>query len=93
MKTLLNKKLAIVLAAFGLFTSMTNAQQIPDKLRDLPAFKLRASILSSLHKPHAHSILNDLRCSINAPCLKAQNTLGGSGDDFTDKLKPSGRKT
>ena len=30
-----------------------------------------------------------MRCSSNAPCLKAQNTLGGSGDDFTDKLIPT----
>lgn len=82
------KKLTIVIAAVVLFTTITKAQ-IPDKLKDLPAFKLRASILSSLHKPHAHGILNDMRSSNNAPCLKAQNTLGGSGDDFTDKLIPT----
>src|SRR5664279_1395579 len=85
MKSLLNKKLTIVLAAAVLFTTITKAQ-IPDELKDLPAFKLRASILSSLHKPHGHGILNDMRCSSNAPCLKAQNTLGGSGYDFADKL-------
>jgi flagellar hook capping protein FlgD len=80
MKTLLNKKLTNAFAAFVLFTSITNAQQIPDKLKNLPPFKLRAEILSSLNKPHAH-IVNDMRSSSNAPCLKAQNSLGGSSYD------------
>ncbi len=79
MKTLLNKKLTIVFAAILLCITSAKAQ-IPDKLKDLPPFKMRTLILSSLNKPHTH-ILNDMRCSPNAPCLNAQTTLGGSNYD------------
>ncbi|MDQ6764262.1 MAG: T9SS type A sorting domain-containing protein [Bacteroidota bacterium] len=85
LETLLNKKFTIVFAAIVLSVTILKAQ-IPDQLKNLPAFKLRASILSSSHKPQAHGILNDMRSSNNAPCLKAQNTLGGSGFDFGGKL-------
>jgi hypothetical protein len=67
MKTLLSKKLTIALAAVVLFVSITNAQQVPDKLKNYPAFKLRASVLSSLHKPPAPGKLNDMWYSNNAP--------------------------
>ncbi|MEO8859970.1 MAG: T9SS type A sorting domain-containing protein [Ginsengibacter sp.] len=85
MKTLLNEKFMIALAAILLCMTSIKAQ-IPDKLKDLPAFKWRASILSSLRKPHEHGILNDMRCSDNAPCLKAQTTLGGSNYDQGSKM-------
>ena len=85
MKTLLNKKLTIVLAA-ALLCVITLKAQIPDKLKDLPAFKMRASILESLRRPHIPGKLNDMRCSYNAPCLKAQTTLGGSNYDQGSKM-------
>ncbi len=79
MKTLLNKKLIITLAAVLCIT--ISKAQIPDKLKDLPAFKMRALMLESLRKPHAPGKLNDMRCSPNAPCLKTQTSLGGSSYD------------
>ncbi len=86
MKTLLYKKLIISLTAIVLFTSITKAQQIPDKLKDLPAFKLRALMFSSSRKPHAPGTLHDMHCSPNAPCLKKQTTLGGSNYDQGSKM-------
>ena len=84
MKTLLNKKLTIAFAAILLCITSVKAQ-IPDRLKNLPPFKLRAAILSSLNKPRTHT-LNDMRCSDNAPCLKAQTTLGGSNFEEGDKI-------
>jgi len=79
MKTLLHKKFTIVLAATVLCITILKAQ-IPDRLKNLPPFKMRTLILSSLNKPHTHT-LNDMRCSSNAPCLKTQTSLGGSSYD------------
>jgi len=84
MKILLNKKFLLVFAAIVLFALLTKAQ-VPDKFKNLPPFKLRAEILSSLNKPHVHK-LNDMRCSDNAPCLKTQTTLGGSNFEEGDKI-------
>ena len=81
MKTLLDKKITIAFAAALLCIASVKAQ-LPDKLKNLPYFKQRALMLESLHKPHAPGKLNDMRCSINAPCLKAQTTLGGTGDEI-----------
>ena len=89
MKNLLNKKRVLYFAVAMLCLTFVKAQ-IPDKLKNLPAFKLRASMLSSLHKPQAHGVLNDMRCSNNAPCLKKQTTLGGTGDDFEQRVLPTG---
>ena len=88
MKTLLNKKLSMAFAAFVLCIVSVKAQ-IPDRLKNLPPFKLQASILSSLNKPHTPHKLNDMRCSDNAPCLKAQTTLGGSNYDPGLKIAPT----
>lgn len=77
MKTLLNK-LTIAFAALLCIASVK--AQIPDRFNNLSPFKMRAQILSSLNKPHTHT-LNDMRCSKNAPCLKAQTSLGGSNYD------------
>jgi len=60
--------------------------QIPEQLKNLPQFKLRESILLSLSKPYAPGKLNDMHCSPNAPCLKAQTTLGGSSYDEGHKM-------
>ncbi len=65
------------------------ARQIPERFENLPYFKQRASMLESLSKPHGTGKLNDMRSSPNAPCLKAQTTLGGSGDDVANKLIPT----
>src|ERR1700690_1900251 len=88
MKSLLNKKITIALAATFLCITILKAQ-IPDRLKDLPYFKRRASMLESLHKPHAPGKLNDMHCSPNAPCLTAQTTLGGTGDDFGYTMIPT----
>lgn len=85
MKTLLNKQLMIAFAATLLCIASVKAQ-IPDRLKNSPPFKLRQSIMSSLHKPHAPGKLNDMHCSPNAPCLKAQTTLGGSNYDEGHKI-------
>lgn len=84
MKALLNKKFTIVFVAIVLCITSIKAQ-IPDRLKNLPQFKLRAAILSSLNKPYRHT-LNDMRCSNNATCLKAQTTLGGSNFEEGDKI-------
>jgi hypothetical protein len=80
MKTLLYKKIGITFAAVLLCIASVYAQ-IPDQLKNLPFFKLRAAILPSLHNPHAPGRLNAMQSSSDAPCLNAQTTLGGSNYD------------
>src|SRR4051812_33355080 len=89
MKTLLSKKLTVDFTTVLLLAIASVNAQIPDRLKNLPPFKLRTSILSSLNKPATPEKLNTMRCSNNSPCLKKQTTLGGSGDDFAGKLIPT----
>ena len=91
LKILFKKKIYVmpkltILVVAALLVTIVSKAQIPDKVKNFPAFKLRSSILSSLHKPHEHGILHDMKSRSNAPCLKAQNTLGGTGYDFAGKL-------
>lgn len=88
MKTLLNKKLFIAVAAIVLCVISVKAQ-IPERLKNLPYFKQRALMLESLHDQHLPNKLNDMRCSHNAPCLTDQTTLGGTGDDFGYTMIPT----
>jgi hypothetical protein len=85
MKALLNKKIMIAFAAILLCIASVKAQ-ISDRFKNLPVFKLRASILPSLYKPHVPGKLNAMLCSPNAPCLKAQTTLGGSNYDQGENM-------
>jgi hypothetical protein len=88
MKTLLNKKFITSFVAL-LFIILVNAQ-IPDQLKNLPSFKLRASILSSLKKTNLPGRINAFGSSNNAPCLNKQTTLGGTGDDIEQRILPIG---
>ncbi len=88
MKTLLIKKLIVALAATVLCVTLLHAQ-IPEKLTNLPYFKQRALMFESLGKSHSYGKMNKMRCSPNAPCLTAQTTLGGTGDDFAYTIIPT----
>ena len=79
MKTLL-RKITIALAAMLLCITMLHAQ-IPGRLKNLPPFKSQASMHEWLSRHHAAGKFNPIRCSSNAPCIKEQTTLGGSGYD------------
>ena len=88
LKNLLNKKFAIVFASIVLCVTILKAQ-IPDQLKNLPPFKLRTTILSSLKESHLPGKMRAFEWGNNTPCLKKQNTLGGAGNDFGNKLIPT----
>lgn len=76
--------LALAFAALLCITSIK--AQIPDKLKNLPPFKMREGNLPFLQRSHAHGKLNPMTCSHKAPCLEDQKTLGGSNLDLSKKI-------
>lgn len=86
MKTLLNKKLMIAIVMLLCITSIK--AQVPDRLKNLPPFQFRSSMLSLLHKP-SPAQPNARHCSPNAYCLKKQTVLGGTGNDQGQIIIPT----
>lgn len=87
MKTFPDKKLIIALAALMCISSVKS--QIPGLIKNLPYFKQRTSMLALLHKSHPTGRLNIMNCSLNAPCLSAQKTLGGTREDYVYTMIPT----
>lgn len=87
MKTLLNKKLLLFLAAV-IFFSIAKAQ-LPDKIKMQLHKKPFMFSLPHNYKVHSGESISDEFCRQQAPCLKAQTTLGGSGDDYANKITPT----
>ena len=86
MKTLLNKKLTVLFFACAVCFTITNAQ-IPDHLiqskkKGFYKSELSKQIIAS--KPDFDKTHNN-----KVPCLKKQTTLGGTGDDYGNKMIPT----
>lgn len=84
MTTLLNKSIMLCIIVFICIS--TALAQTPNRF---PAKKLHGFYHSLVKKTALQDKADASLNNTNAPCLKRQNTLGGSGDDYANKIIPT----